>query len=131
MSGIPLTITVPEDAHVGNEDGTVGIVTAGHKGDMQGALRYILAAHGGEPLFVIRGRDALAVPVLASYVEECGRHGLIGYCYHPGTGQWVPGQSSRADTHRARFAAWQRDNTKLTRLPDPLPAPPAEQDSPS
>lgn len=79
-----------------------------HEGDRETTMRFINSAHEGEPLFVIRGRDALAIPVLRAYLEECKRHEL-----------W--GQELRADEHLTRFRDWQAQNAKLTHLPDPLP----------
>lgn len=80
----------------------------GHEGDRESALRFINSAHKDEPLFVIWGRDALAVPVLRAYMEECKQHEL-----------W--GQELRVGDHLVRFRDWQRLNAKRTHLPDPLP----------
>lgn len=82
--------------------------TAANESDVGSARRFILAAYDGEPLFVIRGRDALAIPVLNAYRDECVRHEL-----------W--GQNARVADHFARFREWQRRNAKLTHLPDPPP----------
>lgn len=46
------------------------ISTANTNGDqarMMTALRYIAEAYSGEPLFVVRGRDMLAVPTATAY----------------------------------------------------------------
>lgn len=85
-----------------------GLNMPGHLGDALGALRYIQEAEEGEPIFVIRGRDALAIPVLQAYVDECDNHKLFG-------------QAGRAAEHLRRFIEWQMDNAKKTHLPDPLP----------
>lgn len=90
-------------------DGAYHIPTNGHLDDMSGALRYIMDAEEGEPVFVIRGRDALAVPVLKAYMDECVAHQLSG-------------QSERAYRHYWRFIEWQKENAKKTHLPDPLPS---------
>lgn len=85
--------------------------SSAHAEDAQGAIRYILDAHPGEPLFVIRGRDALAVPVLRrGYMEECRTHSLHD-------------QEQRALRHLVRFIQWQAEFAKLTHLPDPIPNP--------
>lgn len=89
---------------------TVGLASDAHWDDVETALRYIATAESGEPLFVIRGRDALAVPALAHYYGECNRHGLRS-------------QASRVDDHLGRFHRWQAENAKLTHLPDPIPEP--------
>lgn len=83
--------------------------TEGHREDALGALRYIVDAFPGEPLFVIRGRDVLAIPVLQAYINECHEHGNTGQAYHAGD-------------HFARFVNWQRENAKLTHMPDPSPS---------
>jgi hypothetical protein len=85
-----------------------GIAIPGHLYDALGALRYITDAEDGEPLFVIRGRDALAVLVLQAYIQECHDHELNG-------------QAMRAREHLNRFIEWQAENAKKTHLPDPLP----------
>lgn len=82
--------------------------TVGHGDDATNALRYVVSAEKDEPLFVIRGRDALAYPILAAYAEQCSEHGL-----------W--GMQQQVSDHAARFREWQRDNAKLTNLPDPYP----------
>lgn len=94
----------------GNGD-TCSVDTIGHLDDAMGALRYIMDALPDEPLFVIRGRDALARPVLMAYLHQCHEHGLIA-------------QEYRADKHVERFRDWQTENAKLTHLPDPPPSTP-------
>lgn len=94
-------------------------VTDGHVEDAAGALRYIMDAAPDEPLFVIRGRDALAVPVLQEYVNQCHKHGLTDL-WRDESGRWIDGQARRANEHMDRFQKWQRDNAKLTHLPDPI-----------
>lgn len=89
-------------------DSSGHIPTDGDLRDASGALRYIMEAEEGEPLFVIRGRDALAVPTLQAYVDACDNHKLFG-------------QADRATEHLRRFIEWQGENAKLTHLPDPLP----------
>lgn len=91
----------------GNGD-TCSVDTVGHLDDAMGALRYIMDALPDEPLFVIRGRDVLALPVLSAYVQECNEHGIYEQAY-------------RAGKHLERFREWQGGNAKLTHLPDPLP----------
>lgn len=86
----------------------VNLDTAAHSDDAANALRYVGAAFLDEPLFVIRGRDALAVPVLGAYLEECNRHRLYA-------------MARQVDAHAGRFIAWQGAEAKLTRLPDPWP----------
>lgn len=83
--------------------------TIGNHIDTHGALRYVVTAYKDEPLVVLRGRDALVVPVLTSYIKQCDEHGLEG-------------QSNRMYRHLVRFQEWQRDYAKLTHLPDPLPS---------
>lgn len=91
-----------------NEDSTGTAVTDGHEDDALGALRYIMDAADGEPLFVLRGRDVLTVPVIKAYIDQCREHGARS-------------QAERAWGHMHRFADWQRDNAKLTHMPDPIP----------
>ncbi len=75
-------------------------------GDQETVKRFVESAYEGEPLFVIRGRDALAIPVLAAYVRQCEEHQLYGQGY-------------RVGMHVSRFRDWQARNAKLTHLPDP------------
>ncbi len=79
--------------------------TQGDQNDAETALRYVVTALPGEPLFVIRGRDAIATPVLAEYGR---RYAEMDAFY----------QSDRAFADRERFAAWQTHNAKQTRLAD-------------
>lgn len=84
----------------------VNLNVPGHETDAASAIRYIADAYHGEPLFVIRGRDALAFAVLGAYEAECERHGLYE-------------MASQARAHRLRFRAWQVGNAPITKLPDP------------
>lgn len=86
----------------------VDLSTPGHEGDARSALRYITAAHDAEPLFVIRGRDALAFPALQFYRELCEGHGLGG-------------MARQVAHHAERFQGWQAGYAELTKLPDPYP----------
>lgn len=87
--------------------GSAYLVTDGHEVDARNAVRYVTAAYPGEPLFVIRGRDALAVPVLDAYAAECVAHGLNAH----------NGMAEQVYNHRARFVDWQQDGP--VKLPDP------------
>lgn len=84
---------------------SVNLITPGHKLDTANAIRYVTHAYPDEPLFVIRGRDALAVPAIEAYMEECARHGLSA-------------MRSQVLAHRGRFITWQHGHTPLTKLPD-------------
>lgn len=57
------------------------------------------------PVFVIKGKDALAVPTLKAYFDECVDHGLM---------------SQAAEVERAidEVSRWQRSNIDKTKLPD-------------
>lgn len=57
------------------------------------------------PTFVIRGTDALAIPVLRKYLAECRDHGLEE-------------QAKEVETAVAEMSAWQRSHPTLTKLPD-------------
>lgn len=94
------------------------VYTAANPRDAESALRYLVNAHPDEPLFVIRGRDALALPVLTAYAEECGQHHLTD-------------MQVQVWAHIDRFVAWQRDACVYTKLPDPYPgwAPVTEGDA--
>lgn len=104
--GITNMTIIKYTAEFGEETGMC--VTVGHTGDAEGALRYVIDAADGEPLFVIRGRDVLAVPVIRQYVKEATEHGAYN-------------QAMRANRHLSRFLDWQSANAKLTHMPDPLP----------
>lgn len=94
----------------------VDLEVPGHTGDAHSAIRYVRNAYRAEPLFVIRGRDALAIPVLAAYEDECARHGLYD-------------MSSQVAKHAERFREWQRGWSELTKLPDPHPSWPKTDDA--
>lgn len=95
---------------------SVELHTAGHPDDSANALRYVGAAYADEPLFVIRGRDALAFNALTDYAESCSRHGLYD-------------MAEQVYEHARRFAEWQAKHAKMTRLPDPFPGWPDTQAS--
>lgn len=84
----------------------VNLNVLGHEADAASAIRYIADAYDGEPLFVIRGRDALAFAVLTAYEGECARHGLHN-------------MAQQVADHRRRFREWQAAHTPFTKLPDP------------
>lgn len=92
-----------------NGQRTAILKVPGHTGDAHSAIRYVRNAYQGEPLFVIRGRDALAIPVLGAYEDECSRHGLYD-------------MAAQVSCHAERFRKWQAGWTKLTGLPDPHPS---------
>jgi len=84
------------------------VPTDGHGGDTRNALRYIIDAHSDEPLFVIRGRDLLAVPVIAQYSAIAEEHMLYGMV-------------DQANHHRQRFGQWRDNHPQLLKLPNPYP----------
>src|SRR3712207_1759891 len=57
------------------------------------------------PEFVLKGHDALAVPALIEYREECKRHGRHN-------------QAVEVNKAIQEFVRWQEANIQLTRLPD-------------
>lgn len=67
-----------------------------------------LSQHSGSdpmPVFVIRAKDALAVPVLRTYIQECQEHGLAE-------------QAMAVHAAVDEIRAWQQRNIDLTKLPD-------------
>lgn len=60
---------------------------------------------GAEPIFTLRAQDALAVPVLRKYIDECHEHGLIE-------------QAGKAGESLAAFRDWQHENDEHTKLPN-------------
>lgn len=56
------------------------------------------------PVFVLKGKDALAPGVVDYYRRECHRHGLID-------------QAKQVGLAFEEMAAWQRDNPERVKLP--------------
>lgn len=84
--------------------------TAGHVDDASNALRYIVHAYPDEPLFVIRGRDRLALHTLETYALLC--HTITT----------VPdGMYEQVMKHRARFVEYAKANPGHMKWPDPYP----------
>lgn len=82
--------------------------TTGHKQDAISALRYVVNAAVDEPLFVIRGRNAIAVPVIAEYVKQSMAHGALD-------------MADQSSEHLDRFVKWQTEHAKETHIADPYP----------
>jgi hypothetical protein len=59
------------------------------------------------PVFVIKARDALAIPTLCAYQRECVDHGLVE-------------QADEVAKAITEVRNWQRANIDLTKLPDHL-----------
>lgn len=59
---------------------------------------------GAEPIFTIRAQDALAVPAIKKYIEECHDHGRVE-------------QAEIAETSLHRFIAWQQENDEHVKMP--------------
>jgi hypothetical protein len=57
------------------------------------------------PVFTIKARDALAVPTLRAYEEECLLHGLDD-------------QAFQVRQARVEISLWQQRNINETKLPD-------------
>ena len=57
------------------------------------------------PVFVIKARDALAVPTLRAYVQECQEHGLTE-------------QALQVREAINEIREWQQRNIDQTKLPD-------------
>jgi len=57
------------------------------------------------PVFTIKAKDALAVPVLTAYIEECNAHGLDE-------------QAREVMVARTEISLWQRTHIEQTKLPD-------------
>lgn len=57
------------------------------------------------PVFTIKAKDALAVPVLRAYHKECLDHGLDR-------------QAAQVGKAIAEIIVWQRRNSDVTKLPD-------------
>ena len=82
------------------------VPTFGHREDATNALRYIISAYRDEPLFVIRGRDHLAVPTIRNYAElVCG----------------IPDMDLQVMEHLQRFVGFRVGNPELMKYPDPFP----------
>lgn len=60
---------------------------------------------GAEPIFTLRAQDALAVPAIKKYVEECREHSLYG-------------QAANAEQALARFVDWQAENDEHVKMPN-------------
>lgn len=90
------------------QDGTVSTVyTAGDPDRTQIAVRYVVDAYPGEPLFCIRGRDHLAVPAAIEY-EDLARRSI--HVSRPVI------EAVQADIHA--LMTWQRANPGLMKYPD-------------
>lgn len=57
------------------------------------------------PVFMIKAKDALAVPSLEAYKDECERHGLRE-------------QANQVELAISEFRQWQEKNNKHTKLPN-------------
>jgi hypothetical protein len=88
------------------------VETDGHPADTRNALRYIVAAHAAEPLFVVRGRDLFAPDALGYYAALCRSHR-------------VPSRRVAMETqvlqHRERFLEWQESHGQALKYPDAYP----------
>lgn len=93
----------------GIERNGVVVPTVGHPGDALNALRYIMDAYEGEPLFVIRGRDRLAIPAIENYGHLTAR---------PEIG---PGMTEQVFRHRRRFFTFEHGNGERMKWPEPFP----------
>lgn len=92
----------------GIERNGIIVPTVGHLGDALNALRYIMDAYEGEPLFVIRGRDRLAIPAIENYGRLTAR--LEG-----------PAMTNQVIHHCSRFRTFERMNGERMKWPDPFP----------
>lgn len=95
---------------------TIDLLTRGHEADAFNAIRYVRDAHEGEPLFVIRGRDMLAIPAITYYSH-------LTRVENPHNAGMIP----QIDRHRDRFQDWQRGNPQALKHADPFPGWPGEQ----
>lgn len=71
------------------------------------ALRYIATAYLGEPLFVVRGRDLLAVPAAAAYLN-------LAYV----RSDVAMNVMTAVESDIAAIKRWQGANPTLLKLPD-------------
>lgn len=95
-----------------SDDGALSIVhTDGDAARTEIALKYIVQAYPGEPLFCIRGRDLLALPALQHYLSMVERN-----TDGPGTIEGPVAEAVRADI--AALVAWQTAHDALLKLPD-------------
>ena len=65
------------------------------------------AGFEGEPVFVIRAKDLLSVPVITEYIDMMRRFGSAD-----------PVFEEDMRNIRAEFIAWQKDNPERVRYPD-------------
>lgn len=93
-----------------------GLPTIGHPRDAMNAMRYIVQAHAGERLVVLRGRDLLAFPSLMGYAELAKDFGMVDE-YSRDRDRFLYGQASRMEFHALALRDWQRANPTLVRLP--------------
>lgn len=85
--------------------------TQGHEGDMRTALRYVVDAYPNEPLFIIRGRDRLAVPAITGYLALIEGH----------RGDIVTDMKGQVNDHQVRFVEWAFHNPDKLKYPDAYP----------
>lgn len=87
-------------------NGTYFAYTDGHGDDATNALRYVVDAYPGEPLFVLRGRDRRAEAVVRYYALLYGDD---------------PAMSEQVLTHVGRFAEFARGNPDQMKFADAYP----------
>lgn len=80
--------------------------TEGHEGDAVNAIRYVVDAYPGEPLFVLRGRDIRAERVIRYYA-----HGYAG----------DPEMFRQAHAHADRFMDFARGEPGHMKYADAYP----------
>lgn len=76
-------------------DGKYGIITAEKK-----------QFHPGEPIFLLRGTDALAPMAIEKYADICENYGCGSE------------HVTAIRAHAARIAKWQEENSGLVKTPD-------------
>lgn len=91
-----------------NRHGDTSIVwTDGDSERTLTAVRYVVDAHPGEPLFCIRGRDRLAIPAAAFYLALVQKEQRIDYPV-----------AAAVQTDIDALLAWQTRNPDLMKYPD-------------